>query len=66
VERAESAPAGAFDRVLDLFDRSNESAMAQARRRWKATKDGDHGMTYWQQGARLFQAGHVIAGMALA
>jgi DNA polymerase-3 subunit chi len=42
----------AFDRVFDLFDGGDETAVAAARERWKAAKAGGHTLTYWQQGAR--------------
>jgi len=42
----------AFDRVFDLFDGNDPSAVAAARDRWRAAKAAGHSLTYWQQGAR--------------
>jgi DNA polymerase-3 subunit chi len=38
-----------FARCLDLFDGSNEAAVAAARERWRAAKDAGHELTYWQE-----------------
>ena len=38
-----------FERVFDLFDGRDETAVAQARERWKSAKTDGHAMTYWQQ-----------------
>lgn len=38
-----------YDRVFDLFDGNNASAVAAARQRWTAAKAAGHVMTYWQQ-----------------
>ena len=43
---------GEFDRVFDLFDGTDEAAVASARERWSAAKAAGHALTYWQQGAR--------------
>jgi DNA polymerase-3 subunit chi len=43
---------GSFERVFDLFDGGDETAVAAARVRWKAAKDAGHLLTYWQQGPR--------------
>jgi DNA polymerase III subunit chi len=51
VDGAASARLGEFDRVLDLFDGSDEAAVAAARTRWAAAKQAGHVLTYWQQGA---------------
>lgn len=40
-----------FQRCLDLFDGNDDDAVAAARRRWKAWKDGGHELVYYQQGA---------------
>ena len=42
----------AFQRVFDLFDGSDEQAVAAARRRWTAAKQAGHALTYWQQTPR--------------
>ncbi len=52
VDGAESARLDAFDRVFDLFDGTDEAAVAAARGRWAAAKAAGHALTYWQQGAR--------------
>ena len=52
VDGAESAHLALFDRVLDLFDGADETAVAAARRRWAAAKAAGHGLSYWQQGGR--------------
>jgi DNA polymerase-3 subunit chi len=41
-----------FDRVFDLFDGNDESAVAAARGRWIAAKAAGHQLSYWQQAAR--------------
>jgi DNA polymerase-3 subunit chi len=52
VDGADSAHLAAFDRVFDLFDGTDEGAVAAARGRWQAVKAGGHAPTYWQQGPR--------------
>jgi len=42
----------AFDRVFDLFDGNDPSAVESARDRWRTAKAAGHTLTYWQQGAR--------------
>jgi DNA polymerase III subunit chi len=42
----------AFDRVFDLFDGNDPSAVEAARARWRAAKAAGHALTYWQQGVR--------------
>lgn len=39
----------AFALCCDVFDGADDGAVAAARRRWKAVKDSDHEITYWQQ-----------------
>lgn len=41
-----------FDLVCELFDGRNDEAVAAARARWKAYKEGGHALTYWQQTER--------------
>ncbi|MCE2564327.1 DNA polymerase III subunit chi [Komagataeibacter sp. FNDCF1] len=41
-----------FERVFDLFDGHDGAAVAAARRRWVAGRDGGHEMSYWQQQPR--------------
>lgn len=38
-----------YDRVLDLFDGNDESAVAAARNRWAGYKEAGHTVAYWQQ-----------------
>jgi DNA polymerase-3 subunit chi len=38
-----------FARCLDLFDGTDEQAVAAARARWTAAKNGGHELHYWQQ-----------------
>lgn len=38
-----------YERVLDLFDGNDESAVAAARNRWASYKDAGHTVAYWQQ-----------------
>jgi DNA polymerase-3 subunit chi len=49
VEGADTAQAGVFTRIFDLFDGRNDTAVAAARRRWTAAKSGGHVLTYWKQ-----------------
>ena len=51
VEGAEIANLGDYDRVVYLFDGRIEEAVVAARQSWKAAKDGNHDVTYWQQAA---------------
>lgn len=43
---------GGYARCLDIFDGRDEAAVGAARRRWRAYREADHGVTYWQQGPR--------------
>lgn len=43
------ADPGAWDRVLDLFDGRDETAVQAARERWRAARDTGHELHYWQQ-----------------
>jgi DNA polymerase-3 subunit chi len=49
VDGAEDARLGEFRRVCYLFDGNDESAVADARRRWREAKEAGHELTYWQQ-----------------
>ncbi|MCH2548008.1 MAG: DNA polymerase III subunit chi [Alphaproteobacteria bacterium] len=44
-----SAESNAYDRILDLFDGHNPTAVAAARERWKTYKNSGHNLQYWQQ-----------------
>jgi len=50
VDGADSARLAEYDRVLDLFDGADDTAVAAARARWAAAKAAGHALTYWQQG----------------
>ena len=52
LDGAQTARADTFERIFDLFDGRDEAAVAAARRRWTAAKQGGHTLTYWQQTAR--------------
>lgn len=49
LDGVESVTTAAFTRVFDLFDGTDEAAVAAARLRWKAARDSGHRLTYWQQ-----------------
>jgi len=40
---------GGFARVVDMFDGREESAVANARERWKNYKEKNHALTYFKQ-----------------
>jgi DNA polymerase-3 subunit chi len=50
VDGATSTRLAAFDRVLDLFDGTDETAVTAARTRWTTAKAAGHTLTYWRQG----------------
>ena len=50
-----SASLDSFDRVFDLFDGQDDSALQDARDRWKSAKAGGHTLTYWQQTAHSWE-----------
>jgi DNA polymerase-3 subunit chi len=52
LDGAASARLADFVRVFDLFDGTDEAAVAAARGRWSACKMAGHTLTYWQQGMR--------------
>jgi len=41
-----------YQRVCDIFDGNDETALAAARERWSDYKSAGHDVTYWQQGDR--------------
>ena len=45
-------PLPGFDRIFDLFDGQNETAVQAARGRWSSAKAAGHALTYWQQAER--------------
>lgn len=46
------ADAGLYQRVVVMFDGSDEEALSLAREQWKAVKAAGHEATYWQQDPR--------------
>lgn len=38
-----------YERVVLMFDGTDELAVGNARQHWKALKTSDHDLTYWQQ-----------------
>jgi DNA polymerase-3 subunit chi len=48
---AASSHLAEYRRCLDLFDGSDETALAAARERWRLAKAAGHVLTYWQQTA---------------
>ena len=40
---------GAYERLVLLFDGTDQEAVAGARNVWTSLKDGGHEVTYWQQ-----------------
>ncbi|MEM7729123.1 MAG: DNA polymerase III subunit chi [Pseudomonadota bacterium] len=52
VDGADVADMSSAERVMVLIDGRSETAVARERARWKALKDTDAMMSYWQQGAR--------------
>ncbi len=49
VDGVEAGDLAGFSRCLDLFDGNDETAVAAARRRWRAAQAAGHTLTYWQQ-----------------
>lgn len=49
---AKSANVGLYERCFELFDGRDESAVTQARERWKQYRDAGHSVSYWQQNDR--------------
>lgn len=52
VEMAVADDVEPYDRVVHVFDGSDDVAVRQAREQWKAGKTAGHSMTYWQQDER--------------
>jgi DNA polymerase-3 subunit chi len=42
----------AFERVSDIFDGRDETALGAARQRWTTYRNAGHAPEYWQQGER--------------
>lgn len=49
VDNMQSDEPGKYDRCLEMFDGTDEEAVAAARTRWKSYKDAGYDLTYWQQ-----------------
>lgn len=49
VDGAELADASGYQRVVLIFDGTDESAVARAREVWKVVKANGHAVSYWQQ-----------------
>ena len=47
-----TADAAGFERVFDLFDGRDETAVSAARGRWTTVKAAGHAATYWSEGER--------------
>lgn len=52
VDGARSARLESYERVLDLFNGNDDSAVIAARMRWSEAKAAGHALTYWRQGER--------------
>lgn len=48
-EGSEAPAPEAYKRILDIFDGNNESAVTNARARWKRYKDAGHELAYFKQ-----------------
>jgi DNA polymerase-3 subunit chi len=49
VDGAQGAALDAYSRVCDMFDGNDETAVEDARRRWREAKAAGHNLTYWEQ-----------------
>lgn len=49
VDGAEVGDLDGFARCADMFDGSDDIAVAAARERWRRAKEAGHALTYWQQ-----------------
>ena len=49
VDSRESDLLDNYDRCLEMFDGTDQEAVTAARVRWKAYKEAEHDLTYWQQ-----------------
>jgi DNA polymerase-3 subunit chi len=47
---AASEKLGDYERVCEIFDGNDETAVSVARQRWGAYKSAGHTLSYWQQG----------------
>jgi DNA polymerase-3 subunit chi len=51
VDGARAAALEDYRRVCDMFDGNDETAVEDARRRWRDAKSAGHTLTYWEQTA---------------
>ena len=51
VDGARAAALDGFTRICDMFDGNDETAVEDARQRWRAAKAAGHVLTYWEQTA---------------
>ena len=51
------ADLNSWTRVFDIFDGTDEQAVASARERWTTAKSAGHTLTYWKQGDRGWTKG---------
>ena len=49
VDGAQGAALDDYKRVCDMFDGNDESAVEEARQRWRVAKAAGHTLTYWEQ-----------------
>ena len=49
VDSMQSEELGKYDRCLEMFDGTDQSAVVAARTRWKIYTEAGHDLTYWQQ-----------------
>jgi DNA polymerase-3 subunit chi len=47
---AQSEKLGEYQRVCEIFDGTDEAALAAARQHWGVYKSAGHNVSYWQQG----------------
>jgi DNA polymerase-3 subunit chi len=52
LDGTDTADAGRYERIFDLFDGSDTQAVEAARRRWTVRAQEGHKLTYWKQGAK--------------
>jgi len=55
VDGADAGTLDGYERVFDLFDGNDETAVGAARQRWRDAKAAGHALTYWQQGPQRWE-----------
>ncbi len=55
LDAVEIVSLAAFERVFDLFDGGDQTALALARSRWSRLKQAGCALTYWKQDAKGWQ-----------